>query len=192
MCSSDLPAAYVRAALDVLGVRRIDHGVRCTEDPDLVARLAAEQILGMQLVTHQTGPEGQVVKSVMVEAASDIEREFYLGITLDRAQSKIVVMASTEGGMEIEEVAEATPEKILRIDIDPAEMTHWTPDAGVVGDSKTSLRALIDALKTRRPAANNQRANISAAKQKIAGELEAVQPQMSYLNAIREIGRAHV
>ncbi len=75
--------------------------------------------------------------------------------------------------------------KMVRIDIDPEEMTHWMPDAGIVGDSKASLRALIDALKTRTPAANDQRANIAAAKQKIAGELETVQPQMSYLNAIR-------
>ena len=69
------------------------------------ARRVAEAIIGMQLVTHQTGPEGQKVKQVLVEKASDIDREFYLGITLDRAQSKLVVMASSEGGVEIEEVA---------------------------------------------------------------------------------------
>jgi acetolactate synthase-1/2/3 large subunit len=75
--------------------------------------------------------------------------------------------------------------KMVRIDIDPEEMTHWAPDAGIVGDSKVSLRALIKALKSRKPVANDQRAKIAAAKQKIAGELESVQPQMSYLNAIR-------
>ncbi len=64
--------------------------------------------------------------------------------------------------------------KMVRIDIDPEEMTHWMPDAGIVGDSKASLRALIDALKTRTPAANDQRANIAAAKQKIAGELDTL------------------
>jgi succinyl-CoA synthetase beta subunit len=94
-------------------------GVKLAADPQQ-ARQAAEEILGMQLVTHQTGPEGQKVKQVLVEAASQIEREFYLGITLDRAQSKIVIMASTEGGMEIEEVAATHPDKILRETVDPA------------------------------------------------------------------------
>lgn len=84
------------------------------------ARQAAEAIIGMQLVTHQTGPEGQTVKQVLVEKASDIDREFYLGITLDRAQSKLVVMASREGGVEIEEVAATSPEKILRETADPS------------------------------------------------------------------------
>jgi succinyl-CoA synthetase beta subunit len=84
------------------------------------ARQAAGEILGMQLVTHQTGPEGQKVKQILVEKASDIDREFYLGITLDRAQSKLVVMASSEGGVEIEEVAAKNPEKILRETVDPA------------------------------------------------------------------------
>ena len=94
-------------------------GVKLAANPE-EARQAASQILGMQLVTHQTGPEGQKVKQVLVEKASDIERELYLGITLDRAQCKIVVMASQEGGMEIEEVAAATPEKILKETVDPA------------------------------------------------------------------------
>ena len=94
-------------------------GVKLAASP-AEARQAASEILGMQLVTHQTGPEGQKVKQVLVERASDIEREFYLGITLDRAQSKPVVMASREGGVEIEEVAAATPEKILKETVDPA------------------------------------------------------------------------
>ena len=74
----------------------------------------------MQLVTHQTGPEGQQVKRVLVEEASNIERELYLGITLDRARSADVIMASQEGGVEIEQVAARTPEKILREAADPA------------------------------------------------------------------------
>ena len=94
-------------------------GVKLAASP-AEARQAASEILGVQLVTHQTGPEGQKVKQVLVERASDIEREFYLGITLDRAQSKPVVMASREGGVEIEEVAAATPEKILKETVDPA------------------------------------------------------------------------
>ena len=94
-------------------------GVKLAASP-AEARQAASEILGMQLVTHQTGPEGQKVKQVLVERASDIEREFYLGITLDRAQSKLVIMASREGGVEIEEVAAATPEKIIKETVDPA------------------------------------------------------------------------
>ena len=94
-------------------------GVKLAASP-AEARQAASEILGMQLVTHQTGPEGQKVKQVLVERASDIEREFYLGITLDRAQSKPVAMASREGGVEIEEVAAATPEKIIKETVDPA------------------------------------------------------------------------
>ena len=93
-------------------------GVKLATSP-AEARQATSEILGMQLVTHQTGPGGQTVKKVLVEKASDIEHEFYLGITLDRAQSKLVVMASREGGVEIEEVASATPEKILRETADP-------------------------------------------------------------------------
>jgi len=93
-------------------------GVKLATNPT-EAREAASAILGMQLITHQTGPEGQKVKQVLVEKASDIEHEFYLGITLDRAQSKLVVMASREGGVEIEQVAAETPEKILRETVDP-------------------------------------------------------------------------
>jgi len=80
----------------------------------------AKAILGMQLVTHQTGPEGKKVKRLLVEQGIDIARELYVGLVLDRLQSRVVVMASTEGGMEIEEVAAKHPEKILKTAIDPA------------------------------------------------------------------------
>ncbi len=84
------------------------------------AREAAAQMLGMQLVTHQTGPKGKEVKRVYIEEGCDIARELYLGMLVDRATGRITVMASTEGGMEIEEVAAKTPEKILMVAIDPA------------------------------------------------------------------------
>ena len=84
------------------------------------AEQQAKAILGMTLITHQTGPEGRVVKKLLVEAGCQIQRELYLGIVLDRATSKNVIMASTEGGMEIEVVAEKHPEKILKITVDPA------------------------------------------------------------------------
>ena len=79
-----------------------------------------KSILGMQLVTHQTGPSGQKVRRVLVEAGSAIDRELYLGLVLDRASAQVVFMASQAGGMEIEEVAHETPEKIFKEYIDPA------------------------------------------------------------------------
>ncbi len=94
-------------------------GVKLAKNPE-EAKKAAGEILGMQLVTHQTGPEGKKVLKVLVEAGCDIDRELYLGMVLDRAISRVTVMASTEGGMEIEEVAAKTPEKILKVAVDPA------------------------------------------------------------------------
>ncbi|HET6566963.1 MAG TPA: ADP-forming succinate--CoA ligase subunit beta [Rhodothermales bacterium] len=83
-------------------------------------RERAQAILGMMLKTHQTGPEGQKVCSVLVAEAVDIAKEYYLGITLDRQSSMNVIMASTEGGVEIEKVAEETPEKILKVWVHPS------------------------------------------------------------------------
>ena len=83
------------------------------------ARELAEKILGMQLVTHQTGPEGQKVRRLYIEQGLQMERELYLGAVLDRDKRRIAFMASTEGGMEIEKVAEETPEKILTVHVDP-------------------------------------------------------------------------
>ncbi|AZL15610.1 ADP-forming succinate--CoA ligase subunit beta [Rickettsiales endosymbiont of Stachyamoeba lipophora] len=86
------------------------------------AKEFASKMFGMTLVTHQTGPEGQVVRKVYIEEGSDIAHEFYLSLVLDRATSSVVVMASREGGVDIEEVAENSPEKIIKFAIDPA--TH--------------------------------------------------------------------
>ena len=94
-------------------------GVKVAKNLNEVKKYA-KQILGMNLVTHQTGPEGKVVKRLLIEEGVNIERELYVGITLDRAQSKNVVMASTEGGVEIEKVAAESPEKIVKETIDPA------------------------------------------------------------------------
>ena len=80
----------------------------------------AQKILGMDLVTHQTGPEGRIVQTLLIEEGLRIKQEFYLGIVLDRSTSKLVFMASSAGGMDIEEVAGQSPEKILKEDIDPA------------------------------------------------------------------------
>ena len=93
-------------------------GVKLARNLDEVRQRAGE-ILGMTLVTHQTGPEGKVVKRLLIEQGMNIEKEMYVGITLDRAQSRNVVMVSTEGGVEIEKVAAETPEKILKAAVDP-------------------------------------------------------------------------
>ena len=94
-------------------------GVKVAKSLDEV-REFANQMLGMTLVTHQTGPEGRVVKRLLIEQGINIARELYVGITLDRAVSKNVIMVSTEGGVEIEKVAAETPEKIIKETVDPA------------------------------------------------------------------------
>ena len=93
-------------------------GVKVAKSLDEVRQYASE-ILGMQLVTHQTGPQGQKVNRLLVEEGADIKKEYYLAVLTDRASQKVVVMASSEGGMDIEEVAHNSPEKILKEFVDP-------------------------------------------------------------------------
>jgi succinyl-CoA synthetase beta subunit len=93
-------------------------GVKLVKD-EAGARAAAEGLLGKTLVTHQTGPQGRVVRRLLVEQGCQIARELYLGLVVDRAAERVTVMASIEGGVEIEEVAARTPEKILRETLDP-------------------------------------------------------------------------
>jgi succinyl-CoA synthetase beta subunit len=93
-------------------------GVKLAKSIDEV-REHASNILGMTLVTHQTGPEGRLVKRLLVEEGADIKRELYVGMVVDRASQRVALMASSEGGMDIEEVAEHTPEKIHKVFIDP-------------------------------------------------------------------------
>ena len=95
-------------------------GVKVAKSLDEVAKLASS-ILGMQLRTHQTGPQGQKVRRLLVEEGADIKKELYVGMVVDRGSQKVVLMASSEGGMDIEEVAAKTPEKIRKIAIDPAQ-----------------------------------------------------------------------
>ncbi|MBX6392476.1 MAG: ADP-forming succinate--CoA ligase subunit beta [Burkholderiales bacterium] len=94
-------------------------GVKVSKSLDEV-RENASKILGMQLVTHQTGPEGQKVRRLLIEEGADIKKELYVGLVVDRQTQRVVVMASSEGGMEIEEVAAKTPEKIHKVFVDPA------------------------------------------------------------------------
>ena len=93
-------------------------GVKLARSIDEVKQLAGE-ILGMQLVTHQTGPEGQKVRRVYIEDGADIQQEYYVSLVTDRATQKIAFIASSEGGMDIEQVAHDTPEKIIKVFVDP-------------------------------------------------------------------------
>jgi succinyl-CoA synthetase beta subunit len=111
------PVVVVKAQIHA-GGRGKGGGVKLAKSPAEAKQLAS-QILGMTLVTHQTGPQGKLVRSVYVEAGSEIARELYLALTLDRATESFAVIASTAGGMDIEHVAETTPEKIHTEFIDP-------------------------------------------------------------------------
>ncbi|MBS1904941.1 MAG: ADP-forming succinate--CoA ligase subunit beta [Bacteroidetes bacterium] len=110
--------AVVKAQIHA-GGRGKGGGVKVAKNRDEV-RQYASQILGMTLVTHQTGPEGKLVKRLLVEQGMNIQKEFYAGIVLDRATGQNTIMVSTEGGMEIEKVAEETPEKIVKVSVNPA------------------------------------------------------------------------
>ncbi len=95
-------------------------GVKVAKSPDQVREYAG-QILGMQLVTHQTGPEGQKVRRLLIEEGAQIIKEYYVAAVIDRSKQRVVLMASSEGGMDIEEVAAHTPEKIHKVWIDPVK-----------------------------------------------------------------------
>jgi succinyl-CoA synthetase beta subunit len=120
------PICAIKAQIHA-GGRGKGGGVKLARDPD-EARDLAEAMLGAMLRTAQTGPEGQKVRKVYVEEGCRIERELYLGMTLDRESGRVTVMASTEGGVDIEEVAARHPEKILRVAIDP--LTGLQPNQG--------------------------------------------------------------
>lgn len=117
--AAELGGTVVVKAQIHAGGRGKGGGIKIAKNVD-EAEAFAREMIGMNLVTHQTGPEGKEVRKVLIEEGLDIEREFYLGIVLDRAQSQLVFMASTEGGVEIEKVASETPEKIIKEHIDLA------------------------------------------------------------------------
>jgi len=123
-------------------------GVKVAKSMDEVKQYASA-ILGMQLKTHQTGPEGQKVRRLLVEDGADIKKEYYLGILTDRATQKVVVMASSEGGMDIEEVAAKTPEKIIKVFVDPltglsdAQCDQLSKGIGVPDGSQAQAREVL-------------------------------------------------
>ncbi len=147
-------AAYEELSTDICVVKAQIHaggrgkagGVKLVKNAE-EARAAAADILGKTLITHQTGPEGQLVRRLWVEEGSQIDREYYLGIVIDREQDLPVMMASSEGGTEIEEVAEKTPEKILK--------AAYSPETGLSDEDAERLArgigipdALIEQAKT--------------------------------------------
>ena len=141
------PVWVVKAQIHA-GGRGKGGGVKVAKSMDEVKQYASA-ILGMQLKTHQTGPEGQKVRRLLVEDGADIKKEYYLGILTDRATQKVVVMASSEGGMDIEEVAAKTPEKIIKVFVDPltglsdAQCDQLSKGIGVPDGSQTQAREVL-------------------------------------------------
>jgi succinyl-CoA synthetase beta subunit len=144
------PVWVVKAQIHA-GGRGKGGGVKLARSIDEVEKLAS-QILGMQLVTHQTGPEGQKVRRLLIEDGADIRNELYAAMVVDRATQRVTLMASSEGGMDIEAVAEHSPEKIIKVAIDPvAGLTDaqaddvarriGIPDASV-GDARKVFQSL--------------------------------------------------
>ena len=124
-------------------------GVKVAKSMDEVKSFAA-QILGMQLVTHQTGPAGQKVRRLLIEEGADIKKEYYAAALTDRATQRVAMMASSEGGMDIEEVAHKTPEKIIKVFVDP--LVGLTDDqarqlATGIGVPEGSLAQAVDTFK---------------------------------------------
>ena len=147
--AEELSGTVVVKAQIHAGGRGKGGGVKIAKNAD-EAEQFAKQMLGMKLVTHQTGPEGKIVHKVLIEQGLDIERELYVGIVLDRAVSQLAFMASTEGGVEIEKVAAETPEKILKEWIDPAvgiqpyQARKLAFGLGLVGDQfKNAVKFLM-------------------------------------------------
>jgi succinyl-CoA synthetase beta subunit len=144
------PVWVVKAQIHA-GGRGKGGGVKLARSPEEL-RQHAQAILGMQLVTHQTGPHGQKVRRLLIEEGADIRKEYYVGMVIDRVSQRIVLMASSEGGMDIEEVAADTPEKIHKVVIDPgAGLTDAQADdvarkIGIEEPSIPQARAVFKAL----------------------------------------------
>jgi succinyl-CoA synthetase beta subunit len=146
--------AWVVKAQIHAGGRGKGGGVKLAKSLEEVRELAGK-ILGMQLVTHQTGPQGQKVRRLLIEEGADIKKELYVGMVVDRGTQRVVLMASSEGGMDIEEVAAKTPEKIQKIFIDPMKgLTDAEADAvarkigipeGSLGEARRTFQGLYRA-----------------------------------------------
>ncbi len=144
------PVVVVKAQIHA-GGRGKGGGVKVTKTKE-DAKAAIDKILGMQLITPQTGPEGKKVLKVYLEQGLEIAKEYYLSILLDRAFRKTILMASTEGGMDIEEVAHNTPEKIIKIQIDPgigvqpAQIRELAFALNIPAEAQKSFSSLVSAI----------------------------------------------
>jgi len=144
------PVWVVKAQIHA-GGRGKGGGVKLARSKDEV-KAHASSILGMQLVTHQTGPQGQKVRRLLIEEGADIKKELYVGMVVDRATQRVCLMASSEGGMDIEEVAAKTPEKIHKVFVDPSrELTDAEADdvaakIGVPAASVPQARGVLQGL----------------------------------------------
>lgn len=160
-------------------------GVKVAKSLDEVKKLAG-QILGMNLVTHQTGPEGKVVQRLLIEKGINIARELYLGITLDRMTSRTVVMASTEGGIEIEKVAAETPEKILKEFIEPSigfqqyQARKLAFGLGLSGDAFKNGVKFFTALYTAYEAMDCSLAEINPLVVNVEGDILALDAKVNF------------
>jgi succinyl-CoA synthetase beta subunit len=142
------PVWVVKAQIHA-GGRGKGGGVKLARSIDEVKKLATE-ILGMQLITHQTGAMGQKVRRLLIEDGADIKKEYYASLVTDRGTQKVALMASSEGGMDIEEVAHATPEKIIKVFIDPLiglSDADATTIANGIGVPSTSTAQAVDVFK---------------------------------------------
>ncbi len=144
------PVWVVKAQIHA-GGRGKGGGVKLARSIDEV-RAHASSILGMQLITHQTGPQGQKVRRLLIEEGADIRKELYVGMVVDRATQRVCLMASSEGGMDIEEVAAKTPEKIHKVFVDPElgltgrEADDIAVKIGVPAASAAQARAVLQGL----------------------------------------------
>jgi succinyl-CoA synthetase beta subunit len=160
-------------------------GVKLARSPD-EAHSHAEAILGMMLKTPQTGPDGQQVRKVYVEEGCRIARELYLGMTLDRESGQVTVMASTEGGVDIEEVAHKTPEKILRESIDPLvglapfQARRLAFKLGLSGDSVSAFVKLATGLYKAYMATDASLAEINPLVVTVLGDVIALDAKMNF------------
>ncbi|HZF12009.1 MAG TPA: ADP-forming succinate--CoA ligase subunit beta [Thermoanaerobaculia bacterium] len=160
-------------------------GVKLASSP-AEAREWAAKILGMQLITHQTGPEGQRVGKVLIEETADIAQELYLSITLDRAQAKPVIMASPQGGMDIEEVAEKDPKAIFRLAFDPMlgllpfEARAVARGLGLKGATAAKAAKLVSALAAAYMATDASLAEINPLMVTGGGDVMALDAKMNF------------
>jgi succinyl-CoA synthetase beta subunit len=160
------PVWVVKAQIHA-GGRGKGGGVKLARSLDEV-REHAKAILGMQLKTHQTGPQGQTVRRLLIEEGADIRKELYVGMVVDRGTQRVVMMASSEGGMDIEEVAANTPERIHKVAIDPA--------AGLVAKDAEDIARKIGVPEAALPQAGELLKNLYTAFEQTDGALAEINP----------------